>query len=147
MKRLRGVYGDLNFVTKQEIQRLERKIKQQEDNGVPRTVVQEQTLLSLQQTIADIQKALTGIAPAAQSVIEEGREKIVRTANDSSSNVVTSLLPDGVETEAVFSRLNEGQVQALVASLDSGPLADTLAAMPNNVGQSLAGSGEFPGSA
>jgi SPP1 gp7 family putative phage head morphogenesis protein len=139
VKRLRGVYGDLNFVTKQEIQRLERKIKQQEDNGVPRTVVQEQTLLSLQQTIADIQKALTGIAPAAQSVIEEGREKIVRTANDSSSNVVTSLLPDGVETEAVFSRLNEGQVQALVASLDSGPLADTLAAMPNNVGQSLAG--------
>ena len=139
MKRLRGVYGDLNFVTKQEIQRLERKIKQQEDNGVPRTVVQEQTLLSLQQTIADIQKALTDIAPAAQSVIEEGREKIVRTANDGSSNVVSSLLPDGVETEAVFSRLNEGQVQALVASLDSGPLADTLAAMPNNVGQSLAG--------
>ncbi|CAB4150379.1 Phage head morphogenesis domain [uncultured Caudovirales phage] len=139
MKRLRGVYGDLNFVTKQEIQRLERKIKQQEDNGVPRTVVQEQTLLSLQQTIADIQKALTDIAPAAQSVIEEGREKIVRTANDGSSNVVTSLLPDGVETEAVFSRLNEGQVQALVASLDSGPLADTLASMPNNVGQSLAG--------
>lgn len=139
MKRLRGVYGDLNFVTKQEIQRLERKIKQQEDNGVPRTVVQEQTLLSLQQTIADIQKAMTDIAPAAQSVIEEGREKIVRTANDGSSNVVSSLLPDGVETEAVFSRLNEGQVQALVASLDSGPLADTLAAMPNNVGQSLAG--------
>jgi SPP1 gp7 family putative phage head morphogenesis protein len=139
VKRLRGVYADLNFVTKQEIQRLERKIKQQEDNGVPRTVVQEQTLIALEQTIQDIRNALIGLVPPAQSVIEEGRDKIVRTANDGSSNVVTSLLPDGVETEAVFSRLNEGQVQALVASLDSGPLADTLAAMPNNVGQSLAG--------
>lgn len=135
---MNNVYQDLYRDVFAETTALRKKIRIQEASGIPATVIQEETLKTLERTMDDITKRLPGYKAAAQDVITKGQQDIIGAANNGTEAVVNTLTPDSVDVEQVFARLNDEQLVNLLGAIDAGPLAETLAAMPNNVGQSLA---------
>lgn len=132
------MYDDLFRDVWAETTALRKKIRVQEKAGIPATVIQEETLKTLERTMDDIKKRLSGKTSEVTEVITTGQKDIVGAANNGTVAVVNTLTPDSVDVEQVFARLNDEQLVNLLGAIDNGPLAETLAAMPNNVGQSLA---------
>lgn len=130
VKRITGVYSRLYQVNQAEISTVIQKIRQMEKAGIEPTELQRRTLQLLSNTREELVGRMAGLTDEAINAGIAGQVDMIQTTNQAITPLVQSVAPTA-EAGALFTRLNHEQVVSLVAQLDSQPLRETFAKLPN----------------
>jgi SPP1 gp7 family putative phage head morphogenesis protein len=130
VKRITGVYSRLYQVNQAEIALVLQKIRQMEKAGIEPTELQRRTLQMLSNTREELVGRMAGLTDEAINAGIAGQVDMIQTTNQAITPLVQSVAPTA-EAGALFTRLNHEQTVSLIAQLDSQPLRETFAKLPN----------------